>query len=100
MELGKLSGWKGKTMKVQMEVSLYPLGIKSLNAPIQTFITALQKEGFNVEMGAMGSFVTGESETLFPALGRAFEQIARQHHCVLDVKISNACPEIHAAPDS
>ena len=87
-------------MKVQMEVSLYPLGIKALGAPIQTFITALQKEGFDVEIGAMGSFVTGESEVLFPALGRAFEQIALQYRCVLDAKISNACPEIHAEPDS
>jgi uncharacterized protein YqgV (UPF0045/DUF77 family) len=100
MAMGELSCRKGKTMKVQMEVSLYPLGIKRLGAPIQTFVTALEKEGFDVDMGAMSSFVTGESAKLFPALGRAFEKIAQQHHCVLNAKISNACPVIHSEPNS
>ena len=99
MALGKFPCWKGKKMKVQMEVSLYPLGIKKLGAPIQTFITALEREGFDVDMGAMSSIVSGESEALFPALGRAFDNIAQQHPCVLDVKISNACPEIHSELD-
>ncbi|MBU1708076.1 hypothetical protein KKB28_09225, partial [bacterium] len=64
-------------MNVQMEVSLYPLETKELLPPIKAFNDALRKEGFKVEVGLLSSYITGESETLFPALGRAFEHIAQ-----------------------
>ncbi len=75
-------------MKVQMEVSLYPLETTELLPPIKAFNDALRKEGFEVEVGPLSSYITGESEMLFSALGRAFEHIAQQHRCVLVTKIA------------
>ena len=74
-------------MKVQMEVSLYPFGVKEISPPIMAFVETLQKEGFETEVGPLSSYVTGESEALFPALGRAFEQVAKKHRCVLVTKV-------------
>jgi len=75
-------------MKVQMEVSLYPFGVEELLPPIKEFIEALRGEGLEVEVGPLSSYVTGESETLFSALGHAFEQVAKKHRCVLVAKVA------------
>lgn len=82
----------GDNMNVQMEVSLYPLETKELLPPIKAFNDALRKEGFKVEVGPLSSYITGESEKLFPALGRAFDNIAQQHRCVLITKIARLNP--------
>ncbi len=79
-------------MKVQMEVSLYPLETKELLPSIKAFNDALRKQGFEVEVGLLSSYITGESEKLFPALGRAFDNIAQQHRCVLITKIARLNP--------
>jgi uncharacterized protein YqgV (UPF0045/DUF77 family) len=75
-------------MKVQMEVSLYPFGVGELLPPIKEFIESLRREGLEVEAGPLSSYVTGESEALFSALGRAFEQVAKKHRCVLVTKVA------------
>ena len=41
----------------------------------------------------MSTFATGESENLFEALREGFEVLARRMGVVLDVTISNACPD-------
>ena len=79
-------------MNVQMEISLYPLETTELLPPIKNFNDALRKEGFEVEVGPLSSTITGESEKLFSALGRAFEHIAQQHRCVLVTKIARLNP--------
>jgi uncharacterized protein YqgV (UPF0045/DUF77 family) len=75
-------------MKVQMEVSLYPFGVEELLPPIKEFIEALRREGLEVEVGPLSSYVVGESETLFSTLGRAFEKVAKKHRCVLVTKVA------------
>lgn len=82
-------------MKVQAEVSLYPLRQKDLTKPIQQFVEALEKDDLKVKIGAMSSFVTGNSQALFRSLQGAFEQLAKEYEVVLTVKISNACPEVN-----
>ena len=79
-------------MNVQMEVSLYPLETAELLPPIKAFNDALRKEGFEMEVGPLSSYITGESEMLFPALGRVFEHIAQQHRCVLITKTARLNP--------
>lgn len=72
-----------------MEVSLYPFGVEDLLPPIKEFIEALRGERLEVEVGPLSSYVVGESETLFSALGRAFEQAAGRSRCVLIAKVAH-----------
>ena len=82
-------------MKVQAEVSLYPLRQNELTKPIQQFIQALENDKLKVELGPMGSLVTGDSQVVFESLRKAFEQLAQRYEIVLTAKISNACPEVN-----
>jgi len=81
-------------MKVQAEVSLYPLRQKDLDEPIQQFVESLKKENLNVKTGSMSSVISGEESIVFQSLQNAFVQIAQKYEVILNVKISNACPEI------
>jgi len=80
-------------MKVQAEVSLYPLRTRKLSGPVKEFCRALRSRGLFVGTRSMSTFVAGESESLFNALREGFEGLARQMDVVVDVKISNACPD-------
>jgi len=82
-------------MKVQAEISLYPLRQNELTKPIQQFIWALKNNNLNIKTGPMSTLVTGDSQVVFESLQQAFEQIAEKYEAVLAVKISNACPEVN-----
>jgi uncharacterized protein YqgV (UPF0045/DUF77 family) len=79
-------------MKVQAEVSLYPLRQNDLTKPIQQFVQALENNKLNVEIGPMSSVISGEESTVFQGLQKAFGQVAQHYEIVLTAKISNACP--------
>ena len=81
-------------MKVQAEVSLYPLRQNDLTKPIQQFVESLKNGNLNVKTGTMSSVISGDSRVVFQSLQKAFEQAAKKYEMVLNVKISNACPEI------
>jgi len=81
-------------MKVQAEVSLYPLRQNDLTKPIQQFVQGLKGDGLKVTTGPMSSIVLGDSRVVFRSLQRAFEQVAQRYEVVLTAKISNACPEV------
>jgi len=81
-------------MKVQAEISLYPLRQNELTKPIRQFIEMLENNKLKVELGPMSTLVTGDSKVVFESLQQAFEQIAEKYEVVLAVKISNACPEV------
>ena len=81
-------------MKVQAEVSLYPLRQNDLTELIQQFVESLKNENLNVKTGPMSSFISGDSQTVFQGVQKAFEQAAKKYELVLTMKISNACPEI------
>ena len=81
-------------MKVQAEVSLYPLRQNDLTKPIQQFIESLKRDDINIKTGSMSSVILGDSQIVFQDLQKAFEQAAQKYEVVLTVKISNACPEI------
>jgi len=80
-------------MKVQAEVSLYPLRQKNLAKPVGWFCELLQKDNLNVQTRPMSSLIMADSEVLFRSLKEAFEQLAKEHEVVLTAKISNACHE-------
>jgi len=81
-------------MKVQAEVSLYPLRQNDLAEPIQQFIKGLTNDNLNVKTGSMSSVISGDSKIVFQSLQKAFEQAAQKCEVVLTAKISNACPKI------
>ena len=80
-------------MKVQAEVSLYPLRQNDLAKPIEQFIESLKDDHLNVKTGSMSSVISGDCQVVFQSLRKAFEQAAKRYEVVLTVKISNACPK-------
>ena len=80
-------------MKVQAEISLYPLRQNELTKPIQQFVQVLENNKLKVELGPMSSLVTGDSQTVFGNLQKAFEKIAQKYEVVMTAKVSNACPD-------
>ena len=82
-------------MKVQAEISLYPLRQSDLTKPIKQFVRVLESNKLQVKTGPMSSFVIGDSRAVFHGLQKAFEQAAGKYQVVLSAKISNACPEIN-----
>jgi len=78
-------------MKIEAEVSVYPLRKSDLSTAIGRFLERLEQPGLEVEAGAMSSHITGECGDLFRALGDAFERGAEEGDVVLVMKVSNAC---------
>ena len=80
-------------MKVQAEVSLYPLRQNDLTKPIQQFVESLKSNNLKVKTGSMSSVISGDGQVVFQSLQKAFEQASQRYEIVLTVKISNTCPE-------
>lgn len=81
-------------MKIQAEISLYPLRQNELTKPIRQFIELLENNKLKVELGPMSSLIAGDSQVVFESLREAFEQLAKEYEVVMTAKISNACPEV------
>ena len=80
-------------MKIQAEISLYPLHCSDLTEPIRQFIDLLETDKLKVEIGPMSTLVTGDSQVVFENLKKAFERLAEEYKVVMTAKISNACPQ-------
>jgi len=78
-------------VRVQAEVSLYPLREQHLAEPIAKFRDTLDRCRLTVKTGMMSTEVAGDSEDVFRGLCDAFEQLAKEHDIVLVCKVSNAC---------
>jgi len=78
-------------MRVQAEISLYPLRTEELSEPIDRFCQALLDSGLEVESGPMSTRICGECEDVLEALQHAFTGVAQKYQVVLTVKLSNAC---------
>ena len=74
-------------MRIQAEISLYPLREKDLTPPIHRFVERLERRGLTVETGPLSSMVVGESAEVFAALAEAFEVSAAEGKRALIVKI-------------
>ena len=80
-------------MKIQAELSLYPLKTDLIENAVRNFIKELSESGVSVVPGQMSTLVAGESEEVFRVVGQCFEKACRTDKIVLVVKFSNACPE-------
>ena len=81
-------------MKIQAQVSLYPLKTRSLGRPIAEFCRRLQRPGLTVEVRSMDTSIVGESGAVFGAVEQAFQSLAAKYNVVMELKISNACPDV------
>jgi uncharacterized protein YqgV (UPF0045/DUF77 family) len=79
-------------MKVEMEVSLYPLTEETLEHPVHDFVDVLKTHGCEVEICPMCVVVQGESDDVFEALRLGYELAAEKGGFVLFIKACNACP--------
>jgi len=80
-------------MKIQAEVSLYPLRTTTLSPTLDLFLQRLATKKLSLTQDAMSSRLSGEAAEVFTALSEAFNEAAQQCDVVLVVKASNACPE-------
>jgi uncharacterized protein YqgV (UPF0045/DUF77 family) len=79
-------------MRVEAEVSLYPLGTERLWPFIESFVGVLREHGCDADVGQMSTLVKGDTEQVFGGLKAGYEAAAREGGCVLVVHASNACP--------
>lgn len=79
-------------MKVQAEISIYPLRIQSLSEPIEEFCRILRDYDLETTVNAMSTIIAGESAELFKACEKTFEQLTQKYQIIMNIKISNACP--------
>ena len=80
-------------MRIQAEVSLYPLRSMKLSPAIDRFHEILEEKGLRVVAGPMSTLIGGTREDVFRVLEEAFSAVAEDCEVVLTCKISNACPE-------
>jgi len=80
-------------MRIQAEVSLYPLRTGDLSEPIDAFCRFLRHDDVKVDPGAMSTLVAGNYDDVFAAIKDAFARAANEYQVVMMVKLSNACPE-------
>lgn len=64
-------------MRVQAEISFYPLKAQDVTREIITFVEALHAPGIEVELGPLSTLVRGESTAVFDAVKTAYQ--ARAH---------------------
>ena len=80
-------------MKVQAQISIYPLKTNSLSVPIDEFCRTLEKNGLKVETKTMSSSICGESDIVFKSVQEAFRKLVEEYDVVMDLKVSNTCPD-------
>ena len=78
-------------MRIQAEVSVYPLKEQHLSEPIALLRSTLARYRLATKTGTMIAEVAGDSKDVFRGLRDAFERLAEQHDIVLVCKVSNCC---------
>ncbi len=79
-------------MKIQAELSLYPLRIRSYEKTIEAFIEDLSQSGITVIPGAMSTMIAGEEDAVFQCISECYHRAACSGDVVLKATFSNACP--------
>jgi len=80
-------------MRIQAQVSIYPLRTEALAQPVEAFCRKLQHPGLTVTTQSMSTLIVGESDDVFEAVRQAFAALATEYDVVMDLKVSNACPD-------
>ena len=76
---------------IQANLAVYPLLQTDFDG-VHRAIEALQNEPVDIEVGTMGTTITGESGRVFAALARAFSAARNTGPTVMTVTVTDACP--------
>ena len=79
-------------MRIQVEISLYPLGVIDVGEVVTTFIQKLDRSGMDVFPGNMSTVIGGDLDEVFATVKAAFEHVGTSHGAAMVLKVSNACP--------
>jgi uncharacterized protein YqgV (UPF0045/DUF77 family) len=79
-------------MLVSVQFSVYTLREMHLSPAIKKAVEILKNYGLPVEVGSMSSITYGDSEVVFKAFQRIFDEVATTSHVVIIMTLSNACP--------
>ena len=79
-------------MKIQAQVSIYPLKTKALARPVEQLCRALRDPALTVTTQSISTQIAGDADRVFQAVERAFQTLAEQYSVIMELKVSNACP--------
>ena len=63
-------------MKIQAELSLYPLRTMELALSIESFLPGLVRKDISIDPRPMSTMVAGESRAVFRSISKGFVQVA------------------------
>jgi uncharacterized protein YqgV (UPF0045/DUF77 family) len=78
---------------ISAQVSLYPLRQVSIGPTIRQAVRVLREYEVGVRVDEMSTLIWGEEDVVFEALQAAYHQAAAEGSVVMNVTLSNACPE-------
>ena len=78
-------------MATSAQISLYPLKDDYI-PPIKAVIRIFRDHDLHVDVGAMSTVISGETDEVFQALQAAYQRAAEDGHFILVVTLTNACP--------
>jgi len=79
-------------MLVSVQFSIYPLREAHLSPAINEAVSILKSFGLPVMAGSMSSVTYGDTEIVFKAFQKVYDEVALNSHVVLIMTLSNACP--------
>gem|GEM_PF-4639886 len=77
------------SMRVQAEVSFYPLKAQDVTREIMAFVDTVRAAGVEIELGALSALIRGEAVAVFEALKQAYLARAQAGTAVMVVKYVN-----------
>jgi uncharacterized protein YqgV (UPF0045/DUF77 family) len=79
-------------MRVTFQVSLYPIAKADFKTPINSFISELKEDKLHVEVHETSTIGSGEFESVFGALKKAYASVAKQGEAVMVLTVVNGAP--------
>ena len=76
-------------MKIQAELSLYPLFQQDVVPVVNNYIDHLKEYDIKTDVGERSTHITGELEEVFKATKSAYEKVSGNNKCVLVAKFLN-----------
>lgn len=77
------------SMRVQAEVSFYPLKTQDVTREIVAFVETLRGHGVEVELGPLSALIRGEAAAVFDVLKQAYQARAQAGTAAMVVKYVN-----------
>ena len=80
-------------MNINAEFAFYPFGMANFKEIVKQVIADLAATGLHITYNPVSTILFGESSKILTIVGQLIELYFSQYQVVLEVKLSNACPE-------